>query len=120
MLSRYPRITVLLIGALFLRALVPAGFMPDSDSLVKVCSAGGGGLQTIWIDPATGAWVDVEHDTIDSACSWAIAPLDDALPPLPDHPFAGLAPGYSSTALTQRRTNPPGGLLPPVRAPPLH
>lgn len=119
MFRRSPFTIVILIGALLLRALVPAGFMPDSDSLVTVCSTGGGGLQTIWINPVSGDWVEVDHETLNQQCPWALGYPDEALPALPANGIARLAPTCSTSGLLLEFTGTSLTHLPPARAPPL-
>lgn len=109
----------LLLGLLVLRSLVPAGFMPDRESLVTVCSAGGGGLQTIWINPLNGEWVEVEHDTSSSPCPWALIVGDGALPLVAPAPVGHQRPSSPDFVRGQPALAAPPAPLPPVRAPPL-
>lgn len=119
MFRRSPLPVIVLLGMLVLRSLVPAGYMPGSDSLVTVCSAGGGGLQTIWINPLNGEWVEVEHDTSASPCPWALLSGDVVLP----CPAAALAghrqPSCPGSVKGGRLLVLLPSVLPPVRAPPL-
>jgi len=110
---------VLLITAMLARGLVPSGFMPDSSSLVTVCLAGGTGLQTIWINPLTGEWVEVDHEETASQCPWALAASDAVLafePSVSIHglPHCALRSFDSTACLGSFLTS-----LPPARGPPL-
>jgi hypothetical protein len=109
-------IVALLLAALGLRALVPAGFMPAPGHLVELCTEHG--LQRMLVDAQTGEVLGSEDDAAATTCPWSLLLTTLAVPTLP--------PAAQALAATQetppRRALPPrairGAPTPPARAPP--
>lgn len=115
---RHPdrRLVIVLLLALSLRALIPAGFMPGGATLVELCTSDG--MRSVLVDPVSGERVDDRPHAEDSECPWALvlvsavlpSSASSALPPVPAGGQAMLADAH------YHRNLQPG--LPPARAPP--
>lgn len=116
-LSQRERICLvtLLAAAVFLRALLADGYMPDQDGGIRLCTPDG--MVTVVIDPTTGEAVEVD-ESLSAECPWAYAFFPAAMPPGPP----GLAVPYEPVSPPERfAAGRPAGQsvsLPPARAPP--
>ncbi len=106
-----------LLAALFVRALVPDGFMPAKGELVELCTMHG--PRMVAADPATGELLQVEDETAQTTCPWSLLLTTLATPSYP--PIAGsvdkgpaVAPESQVAAVAR-----PSLVVPPARAPPV-
>lgn len=116
---RQPLLFAVLLAALFVRALVPDGFMPANGELVELCTMHG--ARMVLTDPATGEILaEAEDESAGSGptCPWSLL-LSTLGGPMLD--LAGEAEPPAVLALLE----PPSTLsirstiaLPPARAPP--
>lgn len=118
----------MLLAALFVRALVPEGFMPAQGEMVEFCTMHGSRM--VMVDPVTGELLETEEQEATPPCPWAMlltalaAPtvpfigVDAALAAAPNSASRPLPAGRSSLALPPARAPPPGTL--PDQAPAAH
>lgn len=114
---RQPLLFAILLTALFVRALVPDGFMPAQGELVELCTQHG--PRMVVADPETGELLQVEDETAQATCPWSLLLTTLATPSfLPpstalDHaPVSVPEPGVT-------RISRPSLVVPPARAPPI-
>lgn len=106
----------MLIAALFVRALVPEGFMPARGDLVEFCTMHG--PRMVMVDPETGELRDADEEQSAPPCPWAMLLTALAAPTLP---FISLDAGLSAAPASASPPLPAGRsslALPPARAPP--
>lgn len=105
-----------LLAALFVRALVPDGFMPAAGEMVELCTLHG--PRTVMTDPITGEIVAAEEDAASPACPWSLILSTLAASSL--HPPGGAAtiPSPAPPANDELYGGRPSLLLPHARAPP--
>lgn len=113
-------IMLLLFAALFMRAVMPAGYMPErsNDGTIAIALCNSDGVLRIPLKEA-GEDKDAEHR---SAPPCAFAGLGDPLNPPADFPQVAIFERYElSFAATIQRLELAGHtrVLPPARAPPL-
>lgn len=116
---RQPLLFAVLLAALFVRALVPDGFMPAKGELVELCTMHG--ARMVLTDPATGEILgeaDDEHAGSAPTCPWSLL-LSVLAGPMLDvagdaEPQAALSSPGPPPTLSIRSTI----ALPPARAPP--
>lgn len=115
---RQPLLLAILLAALFVRALVPAGFMPAQGELVELCTMHG--ARMVLTDPATGEILEQagENANSDPACPWSLLLSTLAGPALDgageaDPPATPFLPGRAYSLSIRSAIS-----LPPVRAPP--
>jgi hypothetical protein len=115
---RHPGVvaTALLV-ALFVRALVPAGFMPAQGELVELCSMHGPLM--VRTDPLTGELLVAEDEELAPPCPFALIltalAASPASPPMLLQLVANLPTLHAQPGPAGR----PSLALPPARAPPL-
>jgi hypothetical protein len=106
-----------LLAALFVRGLVPEGFMPAQGELVEFCTLHG--PRVMLTDPLTGELLDAEEGQQSAPpCPWSLLLTTLATPSLPAfHAVAGTAP-RPEVQPTQAPSVRASLALPPARAPP--
>lgn len=105
-----------LLAALFVRSLVPEGFMPAAGEMVELCTMHG--PRMVIADPETGEILQVEDEQAAPACPWWLATSSLAGPSLLGLHFP-LATPNTTDRVTVRLPNGRASLaLPPARAPP--
>lgn len=116
---RQPLLNSILLLALFLRALVPDGFMPAKGELVELCTLHG--PRTVLADPATGELLQDEDqdDGATATCPWSLL-----LSPLAASSFTSPtgALDKAPAAVPEIALPPisrPSLIVPPARAPPI-
>lgn len=112
----HPLLMTALLAALFLRALVPDGFMPAAGEMVELCTLHG--PRTVMTDPVTGELLAPEDDDGAPACPWSLILSTLAAPSLhsPGSDIvAATPPFHAGASLPAGR---PSLLLPHARAPP--
>jgi hypothetical protein len=114
---RHPLVLAALLAALFVRGLVPEGFMPAQGELVEFCTLHG--PRVMLTDPLTGELLDAEEGRQSAPpCPWSLLLTTLATPTLPAcHVITGAAP-RPEVRPTQARSTRASLALPPVRAPP--
>ena len=113
---RHPLLMSALLAALFVRSLVPDGFMPAEGEMVELCTQHG--PRTVMTDPATGEIIEVEDEQAVPPCPWwlALSSLAALEVPALDIPLeAALPPQVPKLSLPVSRAS---LALPPARAPP--
>jgi hypothetical protein len=70
-----------LLAALFVRALVPEGFMPAQGELVELCTMHG--QRMVMVDPLTGEFVDADEDGSAPPCPFSLILTALAAPSAP-------------------------------------
>lgn len=113
---RHPLLFTALLAALFVRALVPDGFMPAKGELVELCTMHG--PRMVIADPLTGELLQTEDDTAQATCPWSLLLSSLATPSWPPS-IAGLdvtlAPITTRSVVHATRSS---IVVPPARAPP--
>ena len=116
-LKHHPLVLGALLVALFVRALVPEGFMPAQGEMVELCTMHGPRMALA--DPVTGELLESEDDEHAAPpCPFSLILTTLAMPSIPSihlDAVAGTAP------LTTRPSMPTGRAslaLPQARAPP--
>ena len=109
-------LVALLLAALGLRALVPAGFMPAPGHLVELCTEHG--LQRMLVDPQTGEVLGGEDNADSTTCPWSLLLTTLAVPALPPGAQAPAAVRENSPRQAPPPSTSRGTPTPPVRAPP--
>jgi hypothetical protein len=114
---RQPLLFAVLLAALFVRALVPDGFMPAKGELIELCTLHG--PRTVVADPETGELIQVEDEAAQATCPWSLLLTTLATPSfLPPSTVLDKAPGaLPESGLT--RLSRPSLVVPPARAPPV-
>jgi len=105
-----------LLGALFVRALVPEGFMPSQGEMVELCTLHG--PRMVMADPETGEILDTGEEQPAPPCPWSMMLSALAGPSVPylgldAPPGAPPLPAPASAPLDRSSL-----ALPPARAPP--
>lgn len=116
--QRQPLLNAVLLLALFLRALVPDGFMPAKGELVELCTMHG--PRMVLADPATGEVLQAEDENgaATAACPWSLL-LTTLAAPSAISPTGAL--DKAPAAVPQIALPPisrPSLIVPPARAPP--
>lgn len=110
-----PAISALLV-ALFLRALVPDGFMPAEGEMVELCTMHG--PRMAMADPETGELIETEDGQSAPPCPFSLILTALAAPSVPALHFE-TAPPTAQISTTKRLPTGRASLaLPPARAPP--
>lgn len=105
-----------LIVSVFLRALVPEGYMPGAGMLVELCASDG--TRSVLLDPASGEVLDPGRGHAEPECPWQWLP-GHALPPLHADPLSSLAAqGMPAVGLGHAAHSGSAARLPPARGPP--
>ncbi|MFU8895731.1 MAG: hypothetical protein ACNA8J_05040 [Gammaproteobacteria bacterium] len=115
--QRHPLLMSALLAALFVRSLVPDGFMPAEGEMVELCTLHG--PRTVMTDPATGEILEIEDEQAMPPCPWWLALSSLAaleLPALRILFAATLPPQAPQLTLPVYRAS---LALPPARAPPV-
>jgi hypothetical protein len=109
-------ITGALLAALFVRALVPEGFMPSQGEMVELCTLHG--ARMVMADPETGEILETGEQQSAPPCPWSIMLSALAAPSVP---YLGVdaAPADAPLAISPSIPRDRASLaLPPARAPP--
>jgi len=115
-LKHHPLILGALLVALFVRALVPEGFMPAQGEMVELCTMHG--PRMAFTDPATGELLETEEEHSAPPCPFSLILTTLATPSLPSlhlDTIAGTAPLATPTSIPTGRAS---LALPQARAPP--
>jgi hypothetical protein len=113
---RHPLLFTALLAALFVRALVPDGFMPAKGELVEFCTLHG--ARMVLADPDTGELLSEEQQAAQGTCPWSLLLTTLAVPNLPP-PLYGLAAADAAVpSAAISRAGRPSLVVPPARAPP--
>lgn len=113
---RHPLVFTALLAALFVRALVPDGFMPAKGELVEFCTLHG--ARMVLADPDTGELLPEEQQAAQGTCPWSLLLTTLAAPsPPPGLPGLALTDAAAPSAAISR-TGRPSLVVPPARAPP--
>lgn len=113
---RHRQLFTLLAVALFLRTLVPAGFMPGHGTLLELCTLDG--VRTVLVNPQTGELLDDDPHGDGPECPWSAVFAGAVLPQGPCVPNTLF--GETPACLTDSAGRfPPAYARPPARAPPL-
>lgn len=104
----------MLLAALFVRALVPEGFMPAQGEMVEFCTMHG--VRLVAVDPATGELVDEEQSA--PPCPWSLLLSTLAAPTIPLLRFDAALPAVPVVASPAIPAGRASLALPPARAPP--
>jgi len=105
-----------LLAALFVRALVPEGFMPSQGELVELCTLHG--PRMVMADPETGEILDTGEEQSAPPCPWSMMLSALAAPSVP---YLGFDTPSREPPLAAPSSTPPDPsslVLPPARAPP--
>lgn len=106
----------MLLAALCVRALVPAGFMPAKGELVEFCTLHG--ARMVLVDPVTGELLAEDGQQSAPACPWSLLLTALAAPPAPALHSIRSHDATPVTRLPHFQTGRPSLALPPARAPP--
>lgn len=115
-LQRHRLILGALLGALFVRALVPEGFMPSRGEMVELCTLHG--PRMVMADPETGEILDPGEEQPAPPCPWSMMLSALAAPSVP---YLGFDAPPCEPPLAASPWTPPDRsslALPPARAPP--
>lgn len=113
---RHPLLFTALLAALFVRALVPDGFMPAKGELVEFCTLHG--ARMVLADPDTGELLPEEQQTAQGTCPWSLL-LTTLATPTPPADLRSLAVADAAApGPAISRTGRASLILPPARAPP--
>lgn len=114
---RHPLLFTALLAALFVRALVPDGFMPAKGELVEFCTMHG--ARMVLADPDTGELLPEEQQVAQGTCPWSLLLTTLATPSPPPglHGLAAADAAALSPGVTTRAGR-PSLVVPPARAPP--
>jgi hypothetical protein len=113
----HPLLMSALLAALFLRALVPEGFMPAKGELVELCTLHGPVM--VMTDPLTGELREAEDEHSAPPCPFALilgALAGPTVPYLDLDQAPGIAPDAAAPPAAAARAS---LALPQARAPPL-
>jgi hypothetical protein len=114
--GRHPLILGTLLAALFVRALVPDGFMPAQGELVELCTLHGPRLAMA--DPLTGDLLEIEEEQAAPPCPFSLLLTTLATPAIGTmalgETLAEAPPAIPAIVATTRSSL----ALPPARAPP--
>jgi hypothetical protein len=113
---RHPLSLSVLLAALFVRALVPVGFMPAKGELVELCTLHG--VRMVLADPETGELLTDESQQSAPACPWSLLLTALAAPSAPALHWARSPDASPITLLPPPQSGRPSLALPPARAPP--
>jgi len=106
-----------LLVALFVRALVPVGFMPAQGEMVELCTMHG--PVTVMTDPVTGELIETEDEHTAPPCPFSLILTTLAAPSFPAL-HLDTAPAAAPVAPPESFPTARSSLaLPPARAPPL-
>jgi hypothetical protein len=115
-LKHHPLVLAALLVALFMRALVPEGFMPAQGEMVELCTMHGPRMALT--DPVTGELLETEEEHTTPPCPFSLILTTLATPSFPsihiDAP-TGTAPFATPASI---RTGRASLALPQARAPP--
>lgn len=114
--QRHPLIFTALLAALFVRALVPDGFMPAKGELVEFCTMHG--ARMVLADPDTGELLPDEQQAAQGTCPWSLLLTTLAVPTPPPSLHGLAAPDAAAPGPAISRAGRPSLSLPPARAPP--
>lgn len=113
---RHGLILTALLGALFVRALVPEGFMPSQGEMVELCTMHG--PRMVMTDPETGEILETGEEQSAPPCPWSMMLSALAAPSVPYLGFDA-PPGDPPLAVSCSTPADRSSLaLPPARAPP--
>jgi hypothetical protein len=113
---RHPWLFTALLAALFVRALVPDGFMPAKGELVEFCTMHG--VRMVLADPDTGELLPEEQQAAQGTCPWSLLLTTLATPSSPRR-LHGLAVADAAVpGVAVSRTGRSSIVVPPARAPP--
>lgn len=116
--QRQRLLNAVLLLALFLRSLVPDGFMPAKGELVELCTMHG--PRMVLADPATGELLQAEDgdDASTAACPWSLLLTSLAASSFPS-PAGALDKAPAAAAeIALPPISRPSLIIPPARAPP--
>ncbi len=113
---RHPLLFSALLAALFVRALVPDGFMPAKGELVEFCTLHG--ARMVLADPETGALLPDEQQAAQGTCPWSLLLTTLATPTLSSPSHALEAPDHALPSPGITRAGRASLVVPPARAPP--
>lgn len=105
-----------LLGALFVRALVPEGFMPSQGEMVELCTLHG--PRMVMADPETGEILDTGEEQSAPPCPWSMMLSALAAPTVPYLGFDTPPRAPPLAAPPAAPPDPASPVLPPARAPP--
>ena len=112
----HPLLISALLVALFVRALVPEGFMPAKGEMVELCTMHG--PRMAMADPETGELIETEDGQSAPPCPFSLILTALAAPSVPALHFA-TPPPIALLATPERLPTGRASLaLPPARAPP--
>lgn len=113
---RHTLLFTFLLAALFVRALVPDGFMPAKGELVELCTMHG--PRMVIADPLTGELLQTEDGTTQATCPWSLLLSSLATPSWPPV-IAGLSLTLAPTTTPDvHHATRSSIVVPPARAPP--
>jgi hypothetical protein len=113
----HPLLISALLLALFVRALVPEGFMPAKGEMVELCTMHG--PRMAMADPETGEILQTEDEQSAPPCPFSLILTALAAPSVPALHFA-TTPSTAHVATLERLPAGRASLaLPPARAPPV-
>lgn len=116
---RQPLLNSILLLALFLRALVPDGFMPAKGELVELCTLHG--PRTVLADPETGELLrdEGQDEGTTAACPWSLL-LSPLAASSITSPTSALDKAPADVPeITLPPISRPSLIVPPARAPPV-
>lgn len=105
-----------LLVALFVRALVPEGFMPAKGEMVELCTMHG--PRMAMADPETGELIETEDGQSAPPCPFSLILTALAAPSVPALHVATAPPTARVTTHQHLPTGRASLALPPARAPP--
>jgi len=117
-LHRHPPLLIsALLVALFVRALVPEGFMPAKGEMVELCTMHGPRMALT--DPETGEIIETEDEQSAPPCPFSLLLTALAVPSVPALHFATAPPTAPVTTPERLPTGRASLTLPSARAPPV-
>lgn len=115
-LRHHPLLISALLVALFVRALVPEGFMPAKGEMVELCTMHG--PRMAMADPETGELIETDDGQSAPPCPFSLILTALAAPSVPALHFATAPPIALLTTPEPVPTGRASLALPPARAPP--